>query len=74
VPFQYDEKLINETIKCFKEENDIDITPEQANEHLNCFADLYLAFAEEEPCPTSYEADKVPQADLLTHSLNKIDK
>ena len=61
--FQYNEKLIKETIECFKEENGIDITPEQANEHLNCFADLFLAFAEEEPCPPSYEADEAPQVD-----------
>jgi hypothetical protein len=40
----FSQKLIGETIKCFKEENNLDISPEQANEYLKYFAGLYLAF------------------------------
>ena len=47
MPFQYSKKLIDECIQCFKDENDLDITQEQANEYLDSFAGLYLAFAEE---------------------------
>ena len=42
--YQYSQKLIEETIKCFKEENGLDISSEQANEYLNSLANLYLAF------------------------------
>ncbi len=43
--FQYSSELIELTIKVFKEENDLDISEETANEYLNSFAGLYLAFA-----------------------------
>jgi len=43
--FQFSENLIAETIKCFKEEDGLDVSPAQANEYLNSFADLFLAFA-----------------------------
>ncbi len=42
--YQYNQKLVEETIRCFKEENGLDITSEQANEYLNSLANLYLAF------------------------------
>jgi hypothetical protein len=45
VPLQYSEKLITELIRCFKEEDGVDITPEEANEYLNSMAKLFLAFA-----------------------------
>ena len=51
MPFQYSQKLIEECIKCFKEENNLDITPEQANEFLDSFAGLFLAFADRRPVP-----------------------
>ena len=44
--FLFSQNLIQETIKCFKEENGIHITPEQANEYLSEFAGLFLAFAD----------------------------
>jgi hypothetical protein len=44
VPFNYSDNLINEAIQCFKIEHGMDITREQANDYLNAFAELYLAF------------------------------
>jgi hypothetical protein len=45
VPFTFSKKLIDECIKCFKEENGIDISIETAVEFLNAFAGLFLAFS-----------------------------
>ena len=42
--YQYSQRLIEETILCFKKENGLDLTHEQANEYLNSLANLYLAF------------------------------
>jgi len=42
---RFSEKLISQCISVFKEKNGVDISPETANEYLNSFADLYLAFA-----------------------------
>ena len=42
--FQFSKNLIEETIQCFKEEDNLTITPEQANEYLNSLAKLFLAF------------------------------
>ena len=42
--FQFSQKLIEDTIRCFKEENDVEITPKTANEYLESFAKLYLVF------------------------------
>ena len=44
--FQFSEKLIKETINCFKEEDGVVITPEQADEYLASFAGLFLVFTE----------------------------
>jgi hypothetical protein len=63
VLFQYSKKLIDETIQCFKDDDDLDISPEQANEYLNSFAGLYLAFADEHSAPSSLEAGGVPSVD-----------
>jgi hypothetical protein len=41
----FSQKLINETIQCFKEENNLDISEETANEYLKYFAGLFLAFS-----------------------------
>ena len=43
--FKYSEKLIEETIKVFKEENDLEISKETANEYLDSFAGLFLAYS-----------------------------
>lgn len=39
-------QLVSDTIACFKEEDGIELTQEQAIEVLESFAGLYLAFAE----------------------------
>ena len=43
--FKFSQKLIDETIKCFKEEDGFDLPLELVNEYLESFAKLYLAFA-----------------------------
>lgn len=40
----YGKKLINETIKCFKEEDGIDISEETTNEYLDNLGSLFLTF------------------------------
>lgn len=42
---KYSEKLIEETILCFKEENNLLITKETAIEYLDRLAELFLAFS-----------------------------
>ncbi len=41
---EYSEKLIEEAITCFKEENGILLTREKAIEYLDGLAGLFLAF------------------------------
>ena len=41
----FSKNLIDETIQCFKEEDGLDLSPEQANEYLHSLAGLFLAFA-----------------------------
>jgi hypothetical protein len=43
---KYSEKLINQTINCFRVENDLIISPEKAEEYLDSLADLYVEFAD----------------------------
>ena len=43
--FKYSDKLIDETIKVFKEEDGLDLSKETANEYLDQLAGLFLAFA-----------------------------
>ena len=42
---KYSEKLIQETITCFKEEDNLDISEETASEYLDDLGGLFLAFA-----------------------------
>lgn len=42
---KYSNKLIQETILCFKEENGLDISEETATEYLDGLSGLFLAFA-----------------------------
>ena len=46
--FLFSQKLIEDTIRCFKEENGIDLSIAQAQEALHNMAGLFLAFAQEE--------------------------
>ena len=41
----YSKQLIAEAILCFKEEDDLDISVETAEEYLNGLSGLFLAFA-----------------------------
>ena len=43
--FQFSDELTKETIACFKDEHDIDISPEKANEYLISLSDLYLPYS-----------------------------
>lgn len=42
---QFSNNLIQETIKIFKEEDGLELTPEMAEEYLQNMAGLFLAFA-----------------------------
>ena len=62
----YSQKLIEETIRCFKEEDGIDISVETANEYLERFSGLFLAFAR----PSSLDGGQT-SPDLITpHNCN----
>jgi hypothetical protein len=52
--FSFSSKLIEETIKVFREENNLILSPEQANAYLNNMAGLFLSFVAKAPsCLTS---------------------
>ncbi len=53
MPFTFSKSLIQDCIKNFKEENEVDISAETANEYLNNMAGLYLAFTEKRTDPTA---------------------
>ncbi|HEV7424352.1 MAG TPA: hypothetical protein VGO21_04145 [Candidatus Paceibacterota bacterium] len=42
---QYSEKLIGELIKNFKEEHNLEISKETANEYLDSYARLFITFS-----------------------------
>lgn len=42
---QFSQKLIDETIRIFKEEDGVEFTKEQAEEALENLSELYLAFS-----------------------------
>jgi hypothetical protein len=73
VSFFFSLSLISEIIQCFKDENGLDISQEQASEYLNSFADLYLVFAESKskdknppPAPLRGQAEAIaPLANCL---------
>ncbi|MDD4804058.1 MAG: hypothetical protein PHN69_02695 [Candidatus Pacebacteria bacterium] len=43
--FRFSQKLIDETIKCFKEEDGVELSPEITEQYLESFAKFYIAFA-----------------------------
>ena len=43
--FQYSKELVKQLQENFKEEHNVNISEETANEYLNSFADLYEALA-----------------------------
>ena len=65
---RFSKNLIIETIKCFKEEDGIDITPKQANEYLDSFAGLYLAFSSKRSSQHSLEGGGTLEVDNLSGS------
>jgi len=80
VQFKFSQKLIDETIKCFKEENSIDLTSEKANDILNSLSGLFLAYTKRadgcvvRPLQSRTAPPIVALNDLLTHSLNTIEE
>ena len=76
----YSQKLIDDTIQCFKEENGIDLSHDQAVECLHNMAGLFLAFAKDRKVGVTSSASRkkadsvtplLPLNDLLTNKLNK---
>ena len=47
----FSKNLIERTIQCFKEEDGLELSREQANEYLHSMAGLFLAFAEKRADP-----------------------
>jgi hypothetical protein len=43
--FLFTQQLIEDTIRLFREENGIELSPEQADEYLRSLAKFFLAFA-----------------------------
>jgi hypothetical protein len=44
--FSFPEHLIQETIQCFKDENNIDLSVAEATEYLSSSSELFLVFAD----------------------------
>jgi hypothetical protein len=51
---QFSDELIKGLQDCFREEHGVDLSPETANEYLNSYVDLFLAFA----MPNKNDLDK----------------
>lgn len=67
----FTKNLIEKTITCFKEEDGLDLSPEQASEYLNSLASLFLAFSEHSKPRPAPKAGGALSSDLITpHSCN----
>ncbi len=70
--FKFSQKLIDETIKCFKEEDGLELSPELVDEYLNSFAKLFLAFARKklvahfDAGALATRQDEPPSSDLIS--------
>lgn len=71
---QYSQKLIEETILCFKEEDGLDISAETANEYLDSFAGLFLAFSDYETTRPVLKTGGSPTQNLISsESCNRVE-
>lgn len=69
---KFSQQLVSDTIACFKEEDGIELTPEQAIEALEAFAGLYLAFAGGGAADPAGLKAAEPSPDLISpHSCKK---
>lgn len=69
---KFSPQLVSDTIACFKEEDGIELTQEQAIEALESFAGLYLAFAEGRAAdPAHLKAAELPP-DLIPPEMAQI--
>ena len=62
--FSFPNYLIEETIQCFKEENDINLSVEEASQYLDSMSELFLAFAD-----VSLLVDNSQNLQVKTHEL-----
>ena len=62
--FKFSQKLIDETINCFREENGIELSPEKTEEYLDVFAKTFLAYARKK-LVTKLDAGGQPPAEPL---------
>lgn len=67
--FKYSQKLIEETIKCFRDEDNLDISIDTASEYLDSFGGLFLAFANKR---TSADSERVAEVSCAS-SISKVE-
>ena len=69
---KFSQQLVSDTITCFKEEDGIELTQEQAIEALESFAGLYMAFAEGGAVDSARLKGAEPPPDLISpHSCKE---
>ena len=67
----FSKKLIRETILVFREEDNIELSLEQANEYLDSLGGLFLAFANHKETPHDTLSVGGVSSDLISpHSCN----
>ncbi len=74
----FSQKLIRETIKCFKEEDGISLSENEAIAILESFAGLFLAFAGQKPREPMLGREAFPSGrkapDLISELIELLDK